>query len=147
MIFLLAAPVAIHFLASSPLIDSTGILSIVGIVVGISGLLIGGLTTWWAVKRRNSGEIKTSLPETLWSQAESLRKDAIHDKERAEEQRDKIAEQRDSLVSAFEGQVVPMLTSTNSILAKQAETINEVLTLLKASGPLPVTKEETDVAL
>jgi hypothetical protein len=130
MIFLLAAPLAVHLLASSPVIDSASILTVVGILVGVSGLLIGGLTTWWATKRRNSGKIETSEAATLWQASESLRKDLQGRLEKTEEQRDRV-------MSLFQDQLVPSIAQISKNQSMQFETLAEVLTVLRTTGPLP----------
>jgi hypothetical protein len=137
MIFLLAAPLAVHLLASSPVIDSASILTVVGILVGISGMLIGGLTAWWAVKRKNSGKIETSEASTLWQAQESMRKDLLGQIQAKDAQIDKTEEQRDRVISLFQEQLVPSIAQISKTQEIQLATIAEVLTVLRATGPLP----------
>lgn len=93
--------------------ESTSILSI---LTAIGGLGAGGWTSWFIARRKTSGMAKTSDAETLWQQAAGMR-------EWQQAQIDKLAEQRDKLIDSQSSQIIPLLSSVNSILKSLGETI------------------------
>jgi hypothetical protein len=130
-----------HLLASEALVSGSSILTIVGIFVGVSGAFFGGLMGWLAIKKKNSGKIETSEASSLWNQTQILIQSLQRDKELAESKRERAEEQRDRVIDTIQTQMVPALTTIRTSQVQLAESVNEVITVLKATGPLPPTPQ------
>ncbi len=89
--------------------------------------MFGGLATWFSSRRKTSGKIGTSEAETLWAQAQSMREMLLAEK-------NKVEQQRDRLIDSQANQVLPLLAA-----------INDTLMQLGASIALVVGHEEKDV--
>jgi len=80
------------------------LLSIVAVVTAAST----GIATHLLGRRAASGKIATSEASVLWQQAQEMRQMLLDEKTRAEEQRDKM-------IDAYTRQVIPALTSINTL--------------------------------
>lgn len=109
-------------------------LTVIGIIVTVASLMGGVVATWIQTKRKHSGKIETSEAAVLWETVNKLLATIQRDKERAEDQRDK-------LIAAYEEKLIPMVAAINMSLSGLSGSISEVLTILRTTGPLPGDKE------
>jgi hypothetical protein len=100
-----------------------------GIFVGVGGALFGGIMGYLSIKRKNSGKIATSEAAVLWQQSESMRKSLESQLARTEDQRDRV-------MDLFERQMLPALGELAKNQATLNTSIEDVLELLKATGPI-----------
>ncbi len=88
-----------------------------------SGLATGAVLTWLTTRRASSGRTGTSDAAVLWAQAQQMRTELVA-------QRDKAEEQRDRLIESQATQVVPALASISDAL----RIITAALARVEAAG-------------
>ena len=109
--------------------------SSIGLVSGVIGVIVtlvaiaGGIAAFLVRKRAASGRVRTSEADVLWQQAQDMRTTLLLDKQKVEEQRDKLmALQTDKVIPALEG--------TNVILKGLQIVLEDVLTSLSRHAAL-----------
>ncbi len=75
--------------------------AVISVTVAVSGAL-SGLLGHWLARRAASGKVATSEATVLWDQAQKMRAELVA-------QRDKAEEQRDRLIESQSAQVLPVL--------------------------------------
>ena len=89
--------------------------------------LAGGGVTYFLRRRQSSGKVNTSDAATLWAQSQEMRNQLLAEKQRAEDQRDRILQiQTDTVGPALEAtsvslkQILAALVILDDILASQS---------------------------
>lgn len=124
--------------------DVTTLAAYISVAVAVSGVL-SALAGHWVARRASSGRVATSDAAVLWAQAQDMRAMLLAEKDKAEEQRDR-------LIEAYTQQTFPVLTEVNtavmSLSAAVAEDVRlarEILALVKGGGhALSVAVQDTD---
>lgn len=101
LIVLAAAAEGSHSL--SPFVE------IISVVAAIVGSAIGGIATWYGVRRKTSGRIGTSDADILWQQSSEMRT-------ALQAQLDKAIEQRDRLIDSQASNILPMISGITESL-------------------------------
>lgn len=106
-------------------------------VVTVAVAVAGGLSTLlthWLNRRAASGRVATSEAAVLWEQSQDIRSMLLTEKNKAEEQRDR-------LIEGYTEQVLPVLTETNAAvtnlraaLAENIRLSREILAELRGGG-------------
>lgn len=91
----------------------------VGLVTAVSGLAV-----YLSNRRAARGQVNTSEASVLWQQSQDMRAMLLTEKERAEEQRDKM-------IAAYTEQVLPVLSSVNTLVQDLSEAVTEILTIAR----------------
>jgi esterase/lipase len=102
--------------------------AVIGLVITVAGIVGGYLLRYFVQRANNRGRVSTSAAETLWAQAQAMREMLLDEKQKTEEQLNKVAEQRDRLLDSHATQILPMLSAINDSLEQIASGIGAVLT-------------------
>lgn len=121
---------AYYLAAASSSVNIPDLLGLMGVVVATASVTSGGLVAWINTRRRNSGKIETSEASVLWQQSQKMREELTRRAERAEDQRDR-------LLSSYSTELIPMISSISKNQSLLTESVSDVLTILRATGPLP----------
>src|SRR5579859_344330 len=100
------------------MISLSTFLTVVGILVTVASLIGGAVATWIQARRKHSGDIETSEAAVLWETVHRLLAATQHDKERAEDQRDR-------LIAAYEEKLIPMVAAINTSLSTLSSSVSE----------------------
>ena len=104
--------------------DSTAVISLIITIAGITG---GYLVSYFLKRRGSTGKVTNSAADILWAQAQAMREMLLEEKQKTEEQLEKVAEQRDRLLDSHATQILPMLAAINESLEQIASGIGAVL--------------------
>ena len=102
----------IAFLASTAtagVTHSSFFVELISVVAAIVGSAVGGIATWYGVRRKTSGRIGTSDADILWQQSSEMRS-------ALQIQLDKATEQRDRLIESQASSVLPMIAGITDSL-------------------------------
>ncbi len=98
-------------------------------VLAVVVTVAGGFGAYFVARRQNTGKVSESSADILWKQSQSMYIDAV-------KERDRAIEQRDRLMSAQADQVIPILSavlqavhqigSTMDIVNLNSQRIDEV---------------------
>ena len=104
--------------------DPTILITAIGVP---SAAAVGALGTYLVRRRQSSGQVGTSDAATLWAQSQEMRNQLLAEKQRAEDQRDRILQiQTDTVGPALEAtsvslkQILAALVILDDILASQS---------------------------
>lgn len=114
--------------------------------IAVAAAVSGGLSAvagHWVARRAASGRVATSDAAVLWAQAQDMRTMLLAEKDKAEQQRDR-------LIEAYTQQTFPVLTEVNAAVmslstavAEDVRLAREILTLLKGGEhALPVAAQD-----
>jgi esterase/lipase len=101
--------------------------AVIGLIITVAGIVGGYLLRFFVQRGDHKGKVSTSAAETLWQQAQAMREMLLAEKQKTEEQLDKVAEQRDRLLDSHATQILPMIAAINDSLEKIAAGIGAVL--------------------
>lgn len=101
--------------------------AIIGLILTVATIVGGYLVSFFLKRRDTAGKVTNSAAETLWAQAQAMREMLLEEKQKTEEQLDKVAEQRDRLLDSHATQILPMLTVISDSLEQIAAGIGNVL--------------------
>lgn len=112
--------------------------SLAAIITAIVAALLAAATAagaYLASRRQHSGAVRTSEAAVLWQQAQEMREMLLTQKEKAEQQRDR-------LIQSYTEQIVPVLTSINTIVQDMADAVADgvgmvrvISTAMNQGGP------------
>jgi hypothetical protein len=91
---------------------------------------VSGIAVYLANRRVAHGKVDTSEASVLWQQAQDMRTMLAAEKTRAEEQRDR-------LIAAYTESIMPVLSQVNTAVIDLAESVAEILELVRASHASP----------
>jgi hypothetical protein len=103
----------------------TVIISVAAMLTGVSGGVAAALVS----RRSSSGKVATSEASVLWAQAQEMRAMLLAEKTKAEEQRDRF-------IASYTEQVLPMLTSINTLVQDLSGAVADALALLTDNSAL-----------
>jgi hypothetical protein len=83
----------------------TVIVSLAAVLISVAGAVAAAMVS----RRQQSGKVATSEAAVLWQQAQEMRSMLLEEKQKAEEQRDR-------LITSYTEQVFPMLSSINQLV-------------------------------
>ena len=83
-----------------------------------------GVGAYLARRKSASGRVSDSEASILWQQSQDMRTMLMTEKERAEEQRDK-------LIAAYTEQVLPLLSSVNRVVQDLSVAVAEILPVVR----------------
>jgi Na+/glutamate symporter len=113
--------------------------AVIGLLITIGGIAGGYLIKYLLQRRSTTGKVTNSAADILWSQAQQMREMLLAEKQRTEEQLDKVAEQRDRLLDSHATQILPTLAAVNESLEQIAKGIQALLAktdeILQRGGP------------
>jgi hypothetical protein len=93
--------------------------------VAVAGVgAVTGLASYLSMRRAAHGKVDTSEAAVLWQQSQAIREMLLTEKTKAEEQRDR-------LIDAYTTQVFPALTEINTTVRSMADTVADMLRLLR----------------
>jgi hypothetical protein len=95
--------------------------AVIAVATAVSGGL-SGLLGHWMTRRAASGRVATSEAAVLWQQAQDMRAMLLAEKEKAEEQRDR-------LIEAYTQQLFPLLSEVNATVSALAAAVAEDIRL------------------
>lgn len=104
-------------------IDAGTLAAVVTVAAAVSGSA-SGLLGHWIARRTTSGRVSTSEASVLWQQSQDMRVMLLAEKEKAEEQRDR-------LIDAYTQRVFPVLTEINSTTAEMGDAVAEGVRLVR----------------
>lgn len=124
--------------------DVEALAAVVTVAVAVAGGL-STLLTHWLNRRAASGRVATSEAAVLWEQSQDIRAMLLAEKNKAEEQRDR-------LIEVYTGQMFPVLTEVNTAvvsltgaMAENARLSREILQKLRGGDhALPATAENAN---
>ena len=104
--------------------SSSDLLTVLAAVVVVLVGAATGLATYLNSRRSGSGKVATSEAAVLWQQSQDMRAMLLTEKERAEEQRDK-------LIAAYTEQVLPVLSSVNQLVQDLTGATTEIVGIVR----------------
>lgn len=98
--------------------------AILSVVVAVAAIIFAPIIAARTAKRKLSGDIDTSDASVLWQQSQDMRAMYLAEKDKAEEQRDK-------LIDGYTTQIIPLLAQLNTAVAELAAGTTQALTILR----------------
>jgi hypothetical protein len=105
-------------------ISTSDLIAAVSVIVAVGAAVGAPIVSYQTTKRRNSGRVSVSEASVLWQQSQEMRSMLLAEKEKAEEQRDK-------LVNAYSAEIIPSLAQLNTAVKDLAAASAQGLVILR----------------